>query len=73
MAEFELGMSTESSGDNSRVSVWELASGMQLKSYKGSCCTRRGVAMLGRQCFVAAQSGKPVLHVFNMAKVMPHA
>ena len=72
MADFEVAVSTESSGENFCISVWDLASGMQLKTYKGGCCSCHGLAVLGKNYIVAAQTGKPVLHVWNVAKVILH-
>ena len=69
MADFEVALTTESSGDNFCVSLWDLNSGMQLKAYKGGSCQARCVSLLGKDYIMASQSNKPIIHTWNMAKV----
>lgn len=68
MADFEVALTTESSGDNFCVSLWDLNSGMQLKAYKGGSCQARCVSLLGKDYIMASQSNKPIIHTWNMAK-----
>ena len=69
MADFEVALSTEGSGDNFCVSLWDINSGMQLKAYKGGSCPCRCVALLGKHYILASQLNKPIIHVWNLAKV----
>lgn len=69
MADFEVALSTEASGDNFCVSLWDINSGMQLKAYKGGCCPCRCVSLLGKDYILASQLNKPIIHVWNLAKV----
>ncbi|KAJ7372545.1 hypothetical protein OS493_019054 [Desmophyllum pertusum] len=68
MADFEVALSTESSGDNFCISLWDINSGMQLKAYKGGSCPSRCVSLLGKDYIMASQANKPIIHVWNMAK-----
>ena len=70
MADVEVAMTTESSGENFCVSVWDLSSGMQLKAYKGGSCSPHGLSVVGSDYVMAAQSNKPMLHLWNTAKVV---
>ena len=69
MADFEVALSTEATGDNFCVSLWDINSGMQLKAYKGGGCPCRCVCLLGNDYVLASQTNKPVIQVWNMAKV----
>ena len=69
MADFEVALSTEATGDNFCVSLWDINSGMQLKAYKGGSCPCRCVCLLGNDYVLASQANKPIIHVWNMAKV----
>lgn len=69
MADFEIALSTEATGDNFCISLWDINSGMQLKAYKGGGCPCRCVCLLGNDYILASQASKPVIHVWNMAKV----
>ena len=69
MADFKVAMSTEATGDNFCVSLWDINSGMQLKAYKGGSCPCRCVCLLGNDYILASQVNKPVIHVWNIAKV----
>lgn len=69
MADFEVALSTESSGDNFCISLWDINSGMQLKAYKGGSCPSRCVSLLGKDYIMASQANKPIIHVWNMTKV----
>lgn len=68
MADFEIALSTEATGDNFCISLWDINSGMQLKAYKGGGCPCRCVCLLGNDYILASQASKPVIHVWNMAK-----
>lgn len=69
MADAEVAFTTDSLGENFCISVWDLGSGMQLKSYKGGNCAPRTLGFLGNQYLLAAQMNKSVINVWNVAKV----
>lgn len=69
MADAEVLVTGDSSGESFCVSVWELQSGMQIKTYKGVGCAPHTLSLLGKQYLVAAQENKPVIYVWNIAKV----
>jgi len=70
MAESEVLMTSDNSGERFCVSVWELHTGMQIKTYKGSSCSQHTMNLLGKQYVLAAQEGKPIISVWNIAKVI---
>lgn len=65
-------ITSDSSGESFCISVWDLHSGMQIKSYKGSSCSPHTLSLLGKQYVLAAQDGKPIIYVWNIAKVGFH-
>ena len=69
MADFEVALTSEESGDNFCVSLWDVTSGMQLKSYKGGCSPSRCVSLLGKDYILASQLNKPIIHVWHTVKV----
>ena len=69
MADFEVALTTDAVGDTFCISLWDLATGMQLKAYKGGCCPSRCVCLLGKDYIMASQVNKPIIHVWNTAKV----
>lgn len=69
MADFEVALTTEASGDNFCISLWDVNSGMQLKAYKGGSCSSRCVCLLGKDYVLASLVNKPIVHVWNTAKV----
>ena len=69
MADFEVALTTDAVGDTFCISLWDLATGMQLKVYKGGCCPSRCVCLLGKDYIMASQVNKPIIHVWNTAKV----
>ena len=69
MADFEVALTTEKSGENFCISVWDLSSGMQLKAYKGGSCSPHGLSVIGSDYIMAAQQNKSILHLWNIAKV----
>ncbi|CAH3026839.1 unnamed protein product [Porites evermanni] len=68
MADFEVALTTDAVGDTFCISLWDLATGMQLKVYKGGCCPPRCVCLLGKDYIMASQVNKPIIHVWNTAK-----
>lgn len=69
MADFEVALTTDAGGDSFCISLWDLATGMQLKVYKGGCCPSRCVSLLGKDYIMASQVNKPIIHVWNTAQV----
>ena len=69
MADFEVALTTEASGDNFCVSLWDVNSRMQLKAYKGGSSPPRCVCLLGKDYILASQVNKPIIHVWHTAKV----
>ncbi|EDO39035.1 predicted protein, partial [Nematostella vectensis] len=72
MADMEIALTTDSSGESFCVSVWSISSGMQIKTYKTGSCLAHGLSLLGSQYVLGAQMGKPILHVWNVAKEQLH-
>lgn len=69
MADFEVALTTDASGDNFCVSLWDVNSRMQLKAYKGGSSPPRCVCLLGKDYILASQMNKPIIHVWHTAKV----
>jgi WD40 repeat protein len=69
MADAEVAFTTDALGDSFCISVWDLGSGMQIKNYKGGNCSPHALSLLGNQYIMAAQVNKPIIHVWNVAKV----
>lgn len=69
MANSEVLMTSEESGDNFCISLWDVNSGMQLKAYKGGCCPSRCACLLGKDYIMASQVNKPIIHVWHTSKV----
>ena len=69
MADVEVAVTTESSGEHDCISFWDIKSGMHLKSYKGGICSVHGLTFVGHDYLIGAQHEKQILHVWNTRKV----
>ncbi|KAL6773944.1 hypothetical protein ACKKBG_A23155 [Auxenochlorella protothecoides x Auxenochlorella symbiontica] len=47
------------------ITVWDVDTGAALTSYKSSACTVNGLALVGRDHFVACQSSKGAVHAWT--------
>eukprot|EP00128_Syssomonas_multiformis_P006609 Colp12_sorted_trinity150504_noHs@24117 len=48
--------------------LWDLKSATALTAYKGSCCGRRAVTLIGKEYLAVAQNDKPAIHVWYWQK-----
>lgn len=65
----EVGVFTDSTGEQSCVSLWNLSNGVLLKSFKNGACAKNGVSFVGDDYVIAAQHQKQLLHIYDTHKV----
>lgn len=64
----EVGVFTDSTGEQSCVSLWNLSNGVLLKSFKNGACAKNGVSFVGDDYVIAAQHQKQLLHIYDTHK-----
>ena len=61
----EVGVITEFSGEQACISVWDLSTGIRLKTYKNCSCGRNGLDFITNNYVICAQHEKQMLHVYD--------
>lgn len=66
----EVGLFSDASGEQSCVSVYNLSTGVTLKTFKNGACGRKGLALCQGEYLLAVQRGKQLIHIYDMNKVL---
>ncbi|XP_066917425.1 WD repeat-containing protein 18-like [Clytia hemisphaerica] len=64
----EVGLFSDTSGEQSCVSVYNLSTGVVLKTFKNGSCGRKGLALVQNEYLLAVQHAKQLIHIYDMEK-----
>lgn len=64
----ELGVITEVAGEHACITIWDLSTGIRLKSFKNCSCLRHGIDFISNDYIVSAQNNTQMIHVYDVQK-----
>jgi len=64
----EVGVITEIAGEQACISLWDLSTGIRVKSYKNCSCLRHGLDFISNNYIISAQNNTQMIHIYDIQK-----